>query len=78
MFPGIFMKHPLGDVFVPLFPHFLSVFGTIEISNPEVLSMKKIIVTLSSERLITPSGLTLVGGCTREKRFGQTSQQNDC
>ena len=33
------------------------VFGTIDISNPEVKSMKKIVVKLSNERLITPSGL---------------------
>ena len=41
---------------------YLPVFDTIDVSNLAVMSMKKIIVKLSNERLITPSGLTLVGG----------------
>ena len=36
-------------------------FDTIEQAKPEVSSMIRIRVELSNERLITPSGLTLVG-----------------
>ena len=39
----------------------IPVFDTIEPSKPEVSNMKRIRVELSNERLITPSGLTLVG-----------------
>ena len=45
-----------------IFSLFYPVSGTIDISNPEVKSMKKIVVKLSNERLITPSALILVGG----------------
>ena len=36
--------------------------------------MKKIIVEFSNERLITPSGLSLVGGALGKSDLGQGSQ----
>ena len=48
--------------YLPLIFHIdIPGFDTIEPSKPEVSNMKRIRVELSNERLITPSGLTLVG-----------------
>ena len=54
---------------IDFFCVFQTSYGTIRVSIYEVNPMKKIIITCSSERLITPSGLTLVGQMLGKSSF---------
>ena len=48
---------------------FQASYGTIRVSIYEVNLMKKLVITCSNERLITPSGLTLVGQMLGKSSF---------
>lgn len=62
--------HPKGDTKnTDYYCIFQASYDTIRVSIYEVNPMKKLVITCSNERLITPSGLTLVGQMLGKSSF---------
>lgn len=67
----MFQNHPMGEKIIDFSKQSMPIFGKIKASNIEVIVMKKLVVEFSEERLITPSGLSLVGSMLGKRDFAK-------
>ena len=61
----------MGEKIIDFSKQSMPIFGKIKASNIEVIVMKKLVVEFSEERLITPSGLSLVGSMLGKSDFAK-------